>query len=1068
MSQLTLYRSSAGSGKTRTLAKVFIRLALSHRADYFRHILAITFTNKATQEMKSRIVRYLDEFARGTDNDLKQDLLQELHMDEATFRAQSLELLRLILHRYNDFSISTIDAFFQRVIRSFTREAGLAGDYRLIIETNEVLDEVVQNLLDEVGSDTQLTRWLIDFVTRKLEEKQKPDIGNDLKNFASLLLEEDFKRIEDQLSRLNTEQLNDTGKTLYSLRHTFIIKLSGIAGNIFSWIEANGLTANDFRGKSRGSVYSQVSKLRLFKKCSDFVNKGKGWFDSLDNPEKWAASDSPHAERIRQYAETQGIKAIREFTAYYEKHIQEALTAEIVLINFYLLGLTHHLLRHFNNYRHQHQAMLLADAPSFLKRIINESETPFIYEKVGSFYRHFLIDEFQDTSEMQWANIRPLVANALDQGYESMVVGDVKQAIYRWRGGNLNLLNHHIAEQFNNERIKTLPLNENYRSARQIVQFNNTFFGQACQLVKNYLGATLPEEVFRDVQQQPKKNEDGIVSVEFIATEKTRGNTWTDEAKARLCALIEELQISGVQPRDIAILVRKNEEGHEVINHLLNHQHSDKAKTNVNYQVISNESLRINSAASVNLLIYALRYLANPDDHLARAGLVFEYNRIHTGRPLAEVLQVKAISDFRNMLPDAFSRNESFLRGLPLYEMTETLAGIFNLAKLTGEIPYLQAFQDMVLNFSLREQNELREFLSWWEEARHTDRATIKSAAESNVMRLLTIHKAKGLQFPYVIIPFCSWGMGPHKETVIWVKTSQPPFNTLGMVPVKYSSNLENSYFCEDYLKERANSYVDNLNLLYVAFTRPEKGLYVLAPDEEIKSDTKISTVSKLLKKALFDNTRFNTTGNRYIEGKLSVSRHVTTEAPSHSLAVYTTFPWRNRLVIRTSAPPETEAQRKMGLRLHEVLARLHYADQLDELVNTMITTGSFNPNEATQLKQQIQSWLTQPVFQSWFNRSWTVRTEVPVLTPQGEYRRMDRLMTNGKHTVVVDFKSGTPAPADQDQVREYIGLLNQMQMPNVSGYLFYTRTGEIVEVTPQLSAKSKRGKNNNQLSFEF
>ncbi|GIV37976.1 MAG: hypothetical protein KatS3mg032_2355 [Cyclobacteriaceae bacterium] len=212
MSQLTLYRSSAGSGKTRTLARVFIRLALSHRADYFRHILAITFTNKATQEMKSRIVRYLDEFARGTDNDLKRDLLQELHMDEATFRAQSLELLRLILHRYNDFSISTIDAFFQRVIRSFTREAGLAGDYRLIIETDEVLDEVVQNLLDEVGSDIQLTRWLIDFVTRKLEEKQKPDIGNDLKNFASLLLEEDFKRIEDQLARLNTEQLNDTGK----------------------------------------------------------------------------------------------------------------------------------------------------------------------------------------------------------------------------------------------------------------------------------------------------------------------------------------------------------------------------------------------------------------------------------------------------------------------------------------------------------------------------------------------------------------------------------------------------------------------------------------------------------------------------------------------------------------------------------------------------------------------------------------------------------------------------------------------------------------------------------------
>ncbi|MCX7636518.1 MAG: UvrD-helicase domain-containing protein [Cyclobacteriaceae bacterium] len=1070
MSVLTIYRSSAGSGKTRTLAKVFIRLALQYRADYFRHILAVTFTNKATQEMKSRIIKYLDEFSRGQENDLTQELCKELGLNESTLREQSNEVLRLILHKYSDFSISTIDAFFQRVIRAFTREAGLAGDYRLIVDVDEVLDEVVNELLDETGQNKQLTRWLIEFTLHALENRQQFDIRIDLKEFAKILLKEEFRQIEKDIVSFSPEQVREVMNKLNKIRYGFINQLKGWALEAINWFDENGLEAEDFKHGQRGSVYSWFRNVAEIKNAADVEDLGKRARADFLHARNWPGKNPVKEERIIQFAETKGIELLQNITSYRDRHFSRALTAEIILENLYLFGLTQDLIRKLSDYRRQHNAMLLAEAPSLLQGIISESETPFIYEKVGSFYRHFLIDEFQDTSGLQWNNLRPLVINSLDQGYESMVVGDVKQAIYRWRGGNLKLLHQEIEKHVGPERVKTEQLGVNYRSGRQIIAFNNAFFQAASEIVKNLTGASISADVFTDVAQRHQRDYDGFVQIEFIPT-KGNSSAWKEEAKNKLCALIEQLQHRGIQPRDIAILVRSNREGEEVITHLVNYQYSDKAKPGVRYEVLSNESLRIDSAASVNLLLYAMRYLYNPDDDLARAGLSFEYNRIHTSQPLSRVMQVTNSKNFRDHLPLEFFRQENRLRTLPLYELTETLIGIFDLTRQQGEIAYLQAFQDMVLNFSIREQNELGDFLIWWEEVRETDRAAIKSATESNAMQLLTIHKSKGLQFKYVIIPFCNWKLDQSSEHVMWVRTDKPPFSDPGVLPVKYGSKLKYSFFKDDYETERSSSYLDNLNLLYVAFTRPEKGLFIIAPrqeNEKVKTDEGISEVSKLLMQALEQNTALSGSGDLRLWGTLSDETPEPAVQASDGLNRYDTFSWRQRLIIRTAATPDSETLREEGIRLHNILSRLQYADELPDLMERLIQEGALSQEEADKLKQKISSWLEDTLVKSWFDRTWQVRTEVPVLLPGGDHKRIDRLVMRPNQTIVVDFKTGRPdQTADELQVREYMQLLSDMGMRNVKGYVFYTRTGRTSEV--KLSARAGKNKtDNNQLSLDF
>lgn len=1065
----TIYRSSAGSGKTRTLAKEYLKLALQSRLGYFRHILGVTFANKSTQEMKDRILAYLNDFSQGKQNDLSRELQEELGLDPQTFQNYADEVRSEVLHNYSQFSISTIDAFFQRVIRSFTREAGLAGDYRLEVENDPIMEEVVDNLIDELGSNELLTEWVVKFANQELENERAWDVRRSLLEFSKQIFRDEFKDIETELSRStsNPDFFKNVMKELKREQDSFLSTIKSKANEAVMLIRNNQYDLDDFK-YAGGGAFSYLIKIARIEHVDDFNEKEKGKRAEGDYQQSinWPSKDSPHHASIKKLAEERLIPLLNEILEFREKHYQSALSAQVVLSNFYSFGLIADISRKLKEYKDENSIMLLADASHFLNGVIRDSDTPFIYEKVGSFYKNFLIDEFQDTSRMQWQNFFPLLTNALDQGDRSLIVGDVKQAIYRWRGGDLSLLQQEVEAAIGPGRVDSKYLNSNYRSAKAVVEFNNAVFSDAAAAVSAQTGHALPSLAYEDISQHVSKDEEGFVEITFV--DETEEQKWNEAAMDRIPVLLEKFQRLGARLKDIAILVRRNSEGQEIVANLLKYKTSEKAQPDCKYDVVSNESLRLDGAASVNLLVSALKYLNNTEDAIARAQLSYEYARLRNQlTDLSEVFAVTNRATFENLLPESFSRQKLFLRKLPLFELTESLVQIFELGNCDGELSYLQTFQDLVLEFSSRERNDLASFLLWWEE--NKDKKSIQVSGEVDAAQIFTVHRSKGLQFNYVIIPFCGWELdhGALKAPTLWVKSDQATFQEAGYIPVKYSGTLKETLFASYYEEEKARCFLDNLNLLYVALTRAKHGLIVMAPGPDTKRAFS-GKVSELLFNAMQRTlaSGWNLQQDTWTSGEWSLKTEKDkTEEGSHPVQLknYETSPWRNKLVIKQSSKGhfETSENRvaekvKYGIHLHTVLSKIKYQDELDDAIMSMEKEGIITDEERPVIHALITELLGNEVIANWFSSIWVVRTEVPILLPGEGDNRIDRLLTNDKKAVVVDFKTGEPSRADQQQVVSYMDTLRKMSFIEVEGYLLYIKTGEVVSVPAGKKSKVK------------
>jgi len=1081
----TIYRSSAGSGKTRTLAKAYLTFALQFRAGYFKHILAVTFTNKATQEMKDRILGYLDEFANGRDSELAAELRSELNLDDSTFQQYAKEAQSAILHQYSQFSISTIDAFFQKVIRSFTREAGLVGDYRLEVEQDAVLEEVIDNLIDELGSDKELTDWVVDFARENLENERAWDVRHSLIAFAGEIFREEFKAIEEDLigHTRGPEFFPNLLRELRKHKYEFVHTVKRMAVEAMQQFQALGVQASDF--KYGGGVYNFFQKFARISRVKDFDEDGKGKRveKEYQDSKNWPSKDTPHAGAIVSVAEGKLIPLLNEMLVYRHRHYETALSAEVALNNFYAFGLLADISRKLKEYKDENNLMLLADAPKFLNGVIQDSDTPFIYEKVGSFFNNYLIDEFQDTSGLQWKNFLPLLTNSLDQGYPSLIVGDVKQAIYRWRGGDLQLLQQGVEHSIGKGRIAVHELNSNYRSLAAVVDFNNALFRSASVEVAAETGQALPQEAYADVAQRVSKAHEGFVKLQFLIDEPEGGLKWKEQALDQIPRYLEELQGMGIPMKDIALLVRRNDEGQQIIAHLIKYRNSDMARPGYSYDVVSNESLRLDGAASINLLLGALRYLFNPDDDIARAQLAYEYSRMNTpDRILTDVFSVTNQKDFEEALPATFTgtKEKAMLKKLPLFELTETIIMIFKLGEQHGELAYLQAFQDLVLEFGGRERNDLGAFLEWWEDNKH--KKSIQASGNVNAAQIMTIHKSKGLQFRYVILPFCAWNLD-HDATRspnLWVRSDNAPFDAAGYLPVKYSSTLEDTIFASFYSEERTRSYLDNLNLLYVGLTRAEQGMIIMAPHPTESRNAK-RTVAQTMYSAIqrSDELRqhWNVTGQTWSRGTWEAGPAPGKPAENLEavgLTVYPASPWREKLVIRQTgaayfdADSAREARPHLAIHLYNVLSRAQDVDDVDTVLDRLVMDGLLTRDERQPIREEVNLLLANPQIGHWFAPSWDVRMEVPVLLPNTVMeRQVDRLLLKDRKAIVINFHTDDPGKYDTRQLMDYVDALHKMNYIEVEGYLLYLKTGEVVNVSPMRQRVVKK-KDDNQLALEI
>lgn len=985
--------------------------------------------------MKDRVLLYLDDFAEGKGDNLAEEVASDLGIDRVTLQQRSLRVRTAVLHQYSQFSINTIDSFFQRVIRAFTREAGLLGNFRLEADNEVVMDEVIPALMDRLGTDADLTDWMVKYSQASLNKGDRWNITGMLKQFAlSTLFSEQYKLLEDDVLKSTYQRHGEIRSNLEKIVNEYMDFMSARAHEALRIFQHHGITVDDLSFGAAGTPYGYFLSYAARK---DVLTKVR--FESMrHHAETWTNQKSLKKKFIADIGNREIIPLLNQMVA------RDSLipkSAAAILKNYYSFGLLSAVSQQLQLYKEENNLMLLSDASKFLNGIIRDSDTPFLYEKVGTFFFHYLIDEFQDTSVLQWKNFIPLLREAADQGNANLIVGDVKQSIYRFRGGDLGILQHDVANHFRESESTWKQLNRNFRSARAIVDFNNLFFKSAASILNNRLCT----EVYADVEQEATREGVGEVLVEIF---DEPSESWHAASLVKLKNMFENLQDRGVKPEEIAILVRYNREGQEIAAYMLE-QHQSNRDMKYSYEVISNEALRLDHARSVNILIAAMQSLRNPADSIIRAHLTYEYS----SRTHLDELFVKARrGELEELLPEEFVRQQSNLKRLSMVELTEELIRIFQLGLFDKEFAYLQAFQDAVLEFAAREHTDLYSFLEWWEV--QGKEKSIQGSGAIPAATISTIHKAKGLQFRYVIIPFCEWSMSKEKDRILWVGSDSKPFDEMGQFPIDVSDGLKDTVFANLIEEEKEKSQVDNLNLMYVAFTRAERGLYVFTRLTSEPADLK--TTASVIYSVITTNPTLaaGLSGSTYRAG---MATHAAGQADPTSatigLAGYTSENWRKKLVIKREGAEffEEESEKRSrinrGITVHQILSRITYRDDAEDALSQYFMEHALTDSDEKAIRKSVMSLVEHKSIGEWFSKDWQVKNEQLILMPGGGQKRIDRVMTGKKRTVIVDYKTGKAKPEDREQVQRYAVVLSSMGYANVSAYLLYLDKLEAVEV---------------------
>ncbi len=870
MQKLIIYKASAGSGKTYKLTEEYLRLAFRVP---FRNILAVTFTNKATAEMKDRITGVLDSLARGSHSSYLQVLMEETGLDEASVREKAGKLLDEILQNYSRFSVGTIDSFFQRVIRSFARETGLQSGFELELDNRRVLEKVIDRLMIETATNSGLRKWMMQYAQDRIRDGLSWNFLQDIGRLGNQVFNETFMEFRQEMTEKLSDRkfMNDYMGSMQAVRNDFEKQMSEIGTAALEIIDRRGLSVNDFSYGSKG-VAGYFEKLAAKKQ----FEPGKRVLDAAADPQAWSTNKSIKKEDITDAVAGGLMRMVNQAIDKYNDSYPLYISSRLVLSNFYTLGILNDITRNVREYAAENNLFLLSDVASLLAGIIGSNDAPFIYEKTGHFYRHFMIDEFQDTSSIQWKNFVPLITNSLAENNRNILVGDIKQSIYRWRNGDWRILATGIQEDMKIFAPQVHTLEVNWRSKKNIVQFNNSFFHYGPEIIRQqfqreYLDAGLPEDFASDISEQIERayaeqaqklpgGEDkngGFVSVKFP---RNGDRQWKQNVLDSLPELLTGIRSRGYRLREIAILVRNKKDGNQIARRLLDWQADPGREAGTRLDFISEEFLLLQESTSVRLLLALLGYLADPANRINKAVILREYLIYLRGNPGQasdhDLFGSIAASDdtaYNNLLPEDFISRKEYLRQLSLYELVEQLIAIFGLNVHDTEIPYLMAFQDVVVDYSRKEGGGTGPFLEWWEE--HCGSFSVSSNDRQDAIRIMTVHKAKGLQFKVVLIPFAEWNIDhdPLHDNFLWCRPVIKPFDKLDLIPVKYKSELAGSIFAHEYFTEKMQVFVDNLNLLYVAFTRAEEELYAFSPlpEEKQRGADQVKNISGLLYRIL-------------------------------------------------------------------------------------------------------------------------------------------------------------------------------------------------------------------------
>lgn len=1059
---LDIYKASAGSGKTFALTLEYFRIIFETPFEY-KNILAVTFTNKATEEMKSRIINELHHLAEGENSSYGDILKKDLELTNEQLKNKASLLRTLLLHDYGRLSVTTIDRFFQRIIKAFTHELGIFSGYNVELDSEFVLVKAVDKIMQQVKNKPELKSWIAELMSNSVEEGKSWSVKTKIAELGEELFRENYMLFDKHiLEKFGDKQfLKGYRNFLSAIIQDYERKQTEIGEKAVSLIRESGLEAADFKGGKAGCAWYFYKLVNgTFDEPTATVRKG------LTGPESWTTKTSGNKSAIEAICPAL-ISLMEEVLSIFDNDYIYYTSAVQLQGNLYQLGILNDLYQEVRSYCDEKGLMLLSDTTHILNLLIADNDTSFLFEKCGNFYKHLMIDEFQDTSAMQWKNFKPLVSNSLGEGCRAMIVGDVKQSIYRWRNGDWRLLAYDIEKQFKHLGVNNVVLNDNWRSAREIVLFNNLFFEKATDVLTTLYakdaeaddpGTATIKKAYSDLKQNARKDKRGYVDIHFGPDKQEEEGE--NMILSRIVADIQDIRKRGGRQKDIVILVRSGKEGAMVANYLM--EYNKNTEIPVNF--ISNDSLYIQSSIYVQFIIAILKYMTEPYDIVNTATILYFYHTFVKGSGMAthEILKGIGEEEMFTVLHTDFAADSEPMLAYSLYETIESIINRFSLKNSKEEIPYLIAFQDTVYEYETNNSNSITLFLEWWEKEKI--KRVLSTSEEVDAVRILTIHKSKGLEFEYVILPFCVWELDSVRPVRrIWCHNNVQGFNELDYAPLNYSSKLANTIFRKDYFDEHLKAFIDNLNLLYVALTRAKKELYIRAFSPKINKDGSVSVtdagtfiyeILKHIQDALPEGSYMEDDSTFVWGGKEELGIPNKGETTSISLESYPIWHPEGRINVKYRFRDYTDLENTglsaidEGKLLHEIFKSIQQAGDVEYAVQHAYLSGLIHLEEKEEYCAKIARYLSNPATSEWFSPKAKIITEKDILFPDGNKARPDRVVIIGDTLRVIDYKFGQMEEAKYlKQVRFYCNTLIKMGYPKVEGYIWYVKSDKIVTV---------------------
>ncbi len=1048
MSSFKIYSASAGAGKTYQLVRDYLRICLgTNNPAQFMKILAITFTNKAANEMKSRIISQLRDLADpkpSTSPAMLADLCADLALEESELRGRARACLSTILHEYSAFSVSTIDGFTNRLIRSFARDLNLGGNYEVEMDGEEMLQEAIDEMLSGLTEENDTTEIILGFVEEQLELGRSPRPEHSLMEAGKNLFQESAFHHLRALRSVKPSQFKEIIKSLKRRKKKIEKEVESRATEVLEFITDHGLTREHF---SRGYVFNYI--LYLVEGRTDKWVPSKSVQKVIDGEaDFYAKSKAREYEAVFAPIEQELHNKLLRLASLIEDNYGQYQLISAVLKNIYGTAIITEIDRQLQRVKDNTNRLPIGEFNKLISEKLRNEPADYLFERLGERYRYFFIDEFQDTSRLQWQNLLPLVNNAMAGGGEVLLVGDAKQSIYRWRGGEVeqfldlkNNRDHSNKVKAGDKILELYPrinqhLPKNYRSKAEVVKFNNAFFKESAALVHGEDFAQLYQQSGQEIQHESG----GYVEMQLLEYDHDNKDQYTLEQCAKCVEIIQDAVGRGISLPDICILVRSNAKGNIVARHLMQQGIS----------VISPDALSLSSSREVLALVSAMETINKGVQKSLRyyfleflAGLpkvAAEYPDRHDF--MAEFCHLTPVTLFKRLAILLPGFNYQQLMMLSLSDMVYQLCRSLEIDIQAN--PFLHAFLDQVRAFEIKDGEDLPGFIRWWHDRGY--KLNISTPEHSNAVQVMSIHKSKGLEFKLCILAFADWPterepgstrkwyeLEPELEFGIptaWINLKK---DDSGLSLPSYQKLYDNN-------KELVN--FDNLNLLYVAFTRAVEELYILGGDGFSQPNQR---VYRYLKACLDANDR---TTHLICGHKQHYPGDRNSKEPES--INYEAGNWRDKLRVVADVPTqwskgEFSSEIAYGKLLHGLLSQINTEQDVEPLLAQQLEAGIIQPRQAEEITSKLKRVVRHPQLSPSFSSEAEILNEAEILEPGGQLSRPDRVIITNDRTDIIDYKTGKARPEHKLQLNRYRSLLKTMGYPAGNNILAYI--GDDIEV---------------------